>query len=321
MSPPPALDPVRRQTLIAISLTVLAYAIFNIGDAILKHLAAAGGDLPQLHFSQIVIVNCSFIIACAAIGGYLKDGKKAFIMQSPRLILYRAMFSATVGVLNVIALPHIKLTTFYTLVFTSPFWVALLAAFFLKEKLQLNRVLVILAGLATIAFVFRPGAGLFDKWAVMIVVGAFFYSCGLVVLRKMGPKESRTMLIIVGSFVSMLVVLPWFPFHARALSWHELSFFATMGVLSAISVNCIAYAFQTAPAASVVAPFHYTQIIWGALLGYYVFDEIPDDRVILGAAGIIAAGLYLIFSETRKKKPAKKTIDPNELPETAGPVT
>ncbi len=316
MTPPSTAADIRRSTIIAISLTILAYAIFNVGDAILKLLTQG-----HLHTAQIIIVNCSFIITFAAIGGYLKDGKKAFVMQSPKLIGLRAVFSSIVGVLNVMALPHIKLTTFYTLVFTSPFWVALLAAFFLKEKLQLNRVLVILAGFSTVAFVFRPGAGLFDIWAVMILVGAFFYSCGLVALRKMGPKESRTMLIIVGSAVSMLAVVPAIPGNFRMLEPHEWGLFALMGVLSAISVNCIAYAFQTAPAASVVAPFHYTQIVWGALLGYYMFDETPDDRVILGAACIIAAGLYLIFSETRKKKPAKlKPIDPAELPERAGPA-
>ena len=53
--------------------------------------------------------------------------------------------------------------------------------------------------------------------------------------------------------------------------------------------------------ASVVAPYHYTQIVWGALLGYYLFGEVPDDRTILGAALIIAAGLYLLLSETRRK--------------------
>ncbi len=316
MTPPSTAAEIRRSTIIAISLTILAYAIFNVGDAILKLLTQG-----HLHTAQIIIVNCSFIITFAAIGGYLKDGKKAFVMQSPKLICMRAVFSAIVGVLNVMALPHIKLTTFYTLVFTSPFWVALLAAFFLKEKLQLNRVLVILAGFSSVAFVFRPGAGLFDIWAVMILIGAFFYSCGLVIMRKMGPKESRTMLIIVGSAASMLLVLPAAPGNFRMLELHEWGLFALMGVLSAISVNCIAYAFQTAPAASVVAPFHYTQIVWGALLGYYMFDETPDDRVILGAACIIAAGLYLIFSETRKKKPAKiKPIDPAELPERAGPT-
>lgn len=306
---PPASPDVRRQTLVAMALTAAAYFMFNIGDALLKLIASR-----DLHFSQIMVVNCSFIIVFTFVFNFFRDGQKAFKVQSPKLIVMRALFSAGTGVMNLLAMPHIKLTTFYTLVFTSPFWVALLAAVFLKEKLVLSRILVIVAGFSAVAFVFRPGAGLFDKYAVMILIGAFFYSCGLVIMRRMGPKESRPSMIIVGSLVSIAVVLPIFPEHYRPMDWHEWGLFLAMGSLSSISVTCIAYAFQTAPAASVIAPFHYTQIIWGALLGYLIFNEVPDDRVILAAGIIIGAGLYLIFSETRKKKK-----DPVPLPETAAP--
>lgn len=309
----PSAAELRRQTLVAIFLTCVAYALFNVGDALLKLIAAR-----DLHFSQIIIINCTIINICTASAGWLREGKKAFVVLNPKLIMCRSFFSAVTGVCNILALPHIKLTTFYTLVFTSPFWVALLAAIFLKEKLALNRVLVILAGFATVAFVFRPGTDDFNIWAILILVGAFFYSCGLIVMRKVGPKESRTMIILMGSIVSILVALPFFPYHYKPLEPVEWLLFFGMGSLSAISVTCIAYAFQTAPAASVVAPFHYTQIIWGALLGYVLFNEIPDDRIILGAAVIIAAGLYLIFSETRGKKKSAKKQQP-ELPETAAP--
>ncbi len=314
MTPPPAAPDLRRQTLVAIGLTCFAYALFNVGDAVLKLLAER-----HLHFSQIVIINCSFIIFFTALSGWLRHGKKGFKVQNPKLILMRAGFSAITGICNILALPFIKLTTFYTLVFTSPFWVALLASVFLKEKLVPSRVLVILSGFATVAFVFHPGAGLFDQHAVMILVGAFFYSCGLVIMRKMGPKESRSSMIIVGSVVSMLAVSPFFAGHWQPLGAEEWGLFLLMGTLSSISVTAIAYAFQNAPAASVIAPFHYTQIVWGAILGYYMFNEVPDDRVILGAACIIAAGLYLIFSETRGPKKAKKKKGQPELPETAAP--
>lgn len=291
---PPTPDE-RHKTLIAILLTCVAYGYFNIGDAALKMLAQRG-----FHFSQIVVFNCIVIIACVAGAGWWKEGKKAFVMTRPGLIFVRALLSAAVGILNILALPHIKLTTFYTLVFTSPLWVAVLAVFFTGEKLKPSRMAVTLAGFAAVAYVFRPGAGLFNVWALMIVVGAFFYSGSLIVLRMVGPKESRTMIITVGSLVSIAISLPFLPFHFQPMTGYDLGLFFMMGLLGAISVTCIAYAFQNAPAAAVVAPFHYTQIVWGTLLGYYLFGEVPDDRVILGAGCIIAAGLYLIFSETRR---------------------
>lgn len=288
-------DDSRKKTLIAIALTCVAYGYFNIGDAALKMLAG------KFHFSQIIVTNCLIIIACMVVSGWVREGKKAFVMHKPGLVLLRAALSCAVGILNILAMPHIKLTTFYTLVFTSPFWVALLATVFLKEKMEGNRLAVILAGFATVMFVFRPGGGLFNVWAVLVLVGAFFYSCSLIVMRRLGPKESRTMIITMGSVVSIAAVLPFLPFHIIQPTPYEWGLFFMMGTLGAISVTCIAYAYQNAPSAAVVAPYHYTQMIWGALLGYYLFEEIPDDNTILGAAIIIAAGLYLLVTEARRK--------------------
>ncbi|HEX2752247.1 MAG TPA: DMT family transporter, partial [Alphaproteobacteria bacterium] len=59
--------------------------------------------------------------------------------------------------------------------------------------------------------------------------------------------------------------------------------------------------FQTAPSASTVAPYHYSQMVWGALLGYFIFDEVPEKSTMMGAAVIIGAGLYLIWRETRRR--------------------
>jgi drug/metabolite transporter (DMT)-like permease len=299
-------EELRKKTLIAIALTCVAYGYFNIGDAALKML---GG---RFDFPQIIITNCTIIIICMTVSGWLKSGKKAFAMRQPKWIAIRAVCSCITTIMNTVALPHLKLTTFYTLVFTSPFLVAVLAAVILKEKLERHRAAVILAGFAVIVYVFRPGGGLFDYWALLILIGAFFYSCGLTIMRKLGPHESRTMIIIMGSAVSILMVIPlayirgnW---HAPGL--YDWGLFLLMGSLGAVSVTCIAYAFQTAPSAAVVAPYHYTQIVWGALLGYYLFNEIPDDRTILGAALIIACGLYLLLSETRRKQ------KPDPLPDT-----
>ncbi|MDE1153554.1 MAG: DMT family transporter [Micavibrio sp.] len=288
----------RKNTLIAMLLTAVAYAYFNIGDAALKMLTLRG-----FHFSQIIVTNGCVIIACMCLSGAVRQGKAAFKMQKPMWVLIRALLSVGVSLLNTAAMPHIKLTTFYTLVFTSPFWVALLAAVFLKEKLELRRVLVILAGFAVIMGMFPPGSGLLDKYALYVLIGAFLYSCSMVVMRSLGPKESRTMIISMGSFMGVCISLPYLPSHFIWPTMYEWGLFFMMGVLGAISVTCIAYAFQNAPSASVVAPFHYTQIVWGALLGYFLFNEMPETRTIIGACCIIGLGLYLILSETRRKPP------------------
>lgn len=286
----------KRKSLVAISLACVAYAYFNIGDAALKMLAG------KFHFSQIIVLNCIFIVSCICGWTLLREGRKAFYANNRKLILLRAVLSFGVAVLNVYAFKYVTLTTFYTLVFTSPFWVALLSSIFLKEKLEGKRVAVILVGFAVILFIFRPGGGLFNAYAFLVLLSAFLYAASMVVMRKMGPNESRPVIICAGSAVSILGSLPFLPFHYVAPTAYEWGLFFMMGFLGSISINCIAYAFQNAPSAAMIAPYHYTQIFWGALLGYYLFNEIPNTQTMIGAAVIIAAGMYLIYGEARGHK-------------------
>lgn len=285
----------RKQTLIAILATCVAYGYFNIGDAAVKVLAG------KFHFSQIITFNCVVIICFMCIYGALKQGRAAFVIRQPKWVFLRAAMSVVVAVINTLALPHIQLTTFYTLVFTSPFWVAILSAVFLREKLEKEKLAVILLCFAVIVYIFRPGGGMFDIWAVLVLFGAFFYSCSMIVMRHLGAQESRTMIICTGSAFSILACLPFLPFYYITPSLYDLGVFLMMGVLGAIGVMCIAFGFQTAPSAATVAPYHYTQIFWGALLGYFLFGEVPDERTIAGAAVIIGAGLFLIWREARRK--------------------
>ena len=283
-----------KHVIIAILSTCTAYAFFNIGDAAVKMLAH------KFHFSQIMAMNGALIIFFMCCYGWLKEGRKAFKAHQPKLIVLRALFAATVAALNVVALAHIKLATFYTLVFTSPFWVALLSALFLGEQLERRRMLVILAGFAIILFIFRPGGGLFSVWSLLVLLSAFFYACSMTIMRRLGPQASRTVVISVGSLMSIIFALPFLTSHYITPTPYEWGVFLLLGVTGAIGMMCISYAFQNAPSAALIAPYHYTQIVWGVLLGYFLFHEIPDFRTLLGAAGIICAGLYLVYGETRR---------------------
>lgn len=285
----------RQQTLIAIVATCVAYAYFNIGDAATKLMAQ------KYHFSQIIVFNCTVIITFMCIYGWIRQGRQAFVIRNPKWVLIRAALSVCVGIMNILSLPHIPLTTFYTLVFTSPFWVAILSAFFLREKMEREKIIVIILCFCVIIGMFQPGSGMFNIWALLVLAGAFLYSCSMIVMRYLGPHESRTMIIVSGSVLSMMVAAPILPFYFVVPTLFDLGVFLIMGVLGAIGIMCVAFGFQTAPSASTVAPFHYTQIVWGALLGYYMFDEVPQKSTMIGAAIIISAGLYLIWREAQRR--------------------
>lgn len=307
-TPSSALDSKRHGTL-AIMLTVFGYACFNIGDAAVKLLAA------KFAAPQIMVVNGLMVAGCMLAYGAIRQGREAFRIRNPKWVALRAVFAVGTGLANVVALPHVSLTTFYTLVFTSPFWVAILSALFLGEKLETRRLAVILSGFAVIAWILRPGSDIFNVWSFMVLASAFIYSCSIVTMRYLGTRESRVMIISSGSLLGVAVMLPFALGNWVGINWTDVMQFAALGVTGAIGVACIAYAFQTAPSAAVIAPFHYTQMIWGAALGYLLFNEVPQAQTMIGAALLIGGGLLLIWLESRALRASPQ--DPS-LPFRAG---
>lgn len=293
----------KKSPLLAILLACGGYALFNVSDVIVKHLAI------KYHFTQVMMMNAVFSVFFLCLGTLYFQGKKAFYMKRPWGVMGRAVLGTAVSLLNILAFPHIPLARFYTIIFTSPFWVAILSAILLKEKLEPKRIAIIIAGFAVILYIFRPGSGLGDIWALAAAGSAFFYACSIVLMRHLGPGESRAMIVMASPALSGVLVLPFISQYYMPMPAVDLALFAVMGLIGAVSVSMIVHAFQHAPSAAAIAPYHYTQIFWGAALGYVVFGEVPQDRTVVGAAFIILAGLTLIYGEAKASRALKKQAE------------
>jgi drug/metabolite transporter (DMT)-like permease len=287
-----------KRALIPVLLVCVGYAYYNISDAALK--MAAG----KYHFSQIFMFNSIVIFICVSIYGALKDGVKSFRTKKPVAMFFRALLAQLISIGNILALPHIHLTTFYTLVFTSPFWVAVISAYFLKDHFDKRRAALILAGFAVVLFIFRPGSGIFNIWSLIILGCAFLYSVQLVLMRHLGSAgESRPFMIMIGAVMSMVIAIPLLPAHYVPPTNYDWGLFVIMGITNGIGLLCISYAFQAASSAAAVAPYHYTQMIWGALFGYFLFHEVPSVELMIGAVLIILLGILLVIDEARRSAP------------------
>jgi len=291
-----------RNIVFCILLTSFGYALCNVGDAVVKELAS------KFHYSQILVMTYLSVLVFTVIYALKTEGKKFFKTKRPKTIFAIILASQVVALCNTLALPHMQLTIFYTIVFTSPFLVAILGAYFLKDRLGKERLIVIIFSFLVIVFTFRPGSELFNIWTLLVLLSAFSYSAQLILIRSLGKLESRSFIIICRSIVTITIFSPILFFHYISPSPYEWLMFIMIGIIFSIAWLCIFYAFQHAPSATVVAPYHYTQIIWGALIGYFIFNDIPSAEVIIGASLIILSGLYLIYSEKKNSKTAIKAL-------------
>jgi drug/metabolite transporter (DMT)-like permease len=94
---------------------------------------------------------------------------------------------------------------------------------------------------------------------------------------------------------------PMYPFITLPFGWHsptarELTAFIALGILGGLAHIFLTVSYRYA-AASVVAPFDYTSMLWALLLGYWLFGELPDTLVYVGGTIVAAAGLFVIWRE------------------------
>ena len=93
------------------------------------------------------------------------------------------------------------------------------------------------------------------------------------------------------------------PFYWKAPDASGWCLLIALGVVGSLGHWLLIRALLCAPASS-LQPFHYTVLIWAAMLGILVYDNVPDLPTILGAAIIAASGIYAGFVEHRERQEA-----------------
>jgi drug/metabolite transporter (DMT)-like permease len=177
--------------------------------------------------------------------------------------------------------------------FTAPLIVVILAGPMLGERITLSRVLAVVTGFVGVLVVIRPGAAVF-QWASLLIVGsAFCFAVYQVLTRRVAgidtPGTSVLYSALVGSVVMSFVV----PFAWRTpAAWQDVALLGSLGVLGGLGHYCVARAMTYAPA-NFLSPFQYWQMVGSVAVGYYMFSEVPDAFTWMGAALIIAAGMYI----------------------------
>jgi len=196
------------------------------------------------------------------------------------------------------ALAVLPLTTAITLGFAQVFFIVLLAALYLGEKVGVHRFAAVGLGFFGVVIAMRPGvAGVFDVHALIPVAGALGAGVAIVMVRKLSKTEStQTLLVYQSLFVGLLACAPLFwLWKSPSLPW--MLFLLAMGVVATKALRL--------GEASVVGHVHYMQLVYAALIGFFIFDELPDNYTIAGAVLIIASSGYVMHRERLAKRRAE----------------
>lgn len=220
--------------------------------------------------------------------------------NQPKLQFWRAMTQLGSVGLFFTSLQYIGLAEATAIMDTNPVLITLGAALFLKERIGIRRILGIAAALIGAMIIIRPGPGVFHPAALLPAIGAFTYAAGAL-LTRLVRSDSVATSILWSSYIGLIATTLVVPFVWQPIALQHLWVFVALSVVGTISQVLLIKAFSIGEA-STLAPFGYTGLIWAGLWGVLFFDQFPDRWTILGAAIIVAAGLYVWSREARQTR-------------------
>lgn len=247
------------------------------------------------------IVWLRFLFHAISSGIFLAPtyGRELFRVRSLRLQLLRAAMLGVMTVVNFTALKYLQLAELGAIQFSAPIFIALISGFVLGEHLGARRWLAILAGFGGVILIIRPGTQGFHPIMILSLANAAVSATFNLLTRRLAATESpaatQLMSALGAAVLFTPVALVQWEFPKDAVTWGVL---VSSGVFGGLGHYLLAKAHRYASAA-VLAPYLYLQMVYMAIWGWVLFDQLPDLAVVVGAITVVGSGLFMLYREVR----------------------
>lgn len=214
-------------------------------------------------------------------------------------LLARSSFGLAGVVLNFYAIANLTLADSSMLGKLSPIFVTIMACIFLKEKIDSKQILSIIVTFLGALLVIKPEFSLEMLPSLAGILSAAASGVAYTLLRYLKDKESPDTIIFYFSLISVVFTAPFALADYVQPTFIQLGLLLATGVFASVGQFGITYAYKYAKATE-VSIYNYSAIVFGIILGFIFFGEIPDTLSLLGGAIIIAVAFY-IFKHNQKK--------------------
>jgi drug/metabolite transporter (DMT)-like permease len=217
------------------------------------------------------------------------------------MVIVRVVCEMLAAVTYITALGMMPIANASAILQSLPLVVTFGAALFFREPVGWRRWSAIAVGLVGVIVIIRPGPEGFTAAALLCVASVLVTAGRDLATRSVDPEIPSLMITVVTAVSVSIVGALLIPLLGgwKTVSATSLSHIALAAVLVLVGYQSVILAMRTGEI-SFVAPLRYTSLIFSALLGFFFFAEIPDRWTLIGAAVIIASGLYTFYREAKR---------------------
>lgn len=270
----------------------VAMATFTINDSFMKAVTQV------LPLSQAIVIRGAMtLVALLVIAKAMGVVSLAIPVADRRLLGWRTLAELCATVTFLLALRQMPLANLSAILQSLPLAVTLGAAVALKEPVGWRRMTAIVVGFAGVMLIVRPGTDGFNIWSVLALISVAF-----VVVRDLTTRQFSKGLpsVTIAIYTSVAVTLMGVAGLAVE-EWGPVAPLAFAMLAGASAMLIMGYLFivmaMRVGDVAIVAPFRYSALIWAIMIGWLAFGEFPKAMTLIGAAIVVATGLYTYLRE------------------------
>lgn len=278
----------------AIILMVLGVGCLSVNDALIKWLSSGLG------VGQILGLRGILVIALyGAFIGHFK-GFSAFRMVNPKAHILRGGLLVISAYTFVTGLSLLPLADAFALSFAGPLFMVVMAIVFLGEKVGWRRWVAVSIGFLAVLIMLQPGSAAFQLAALLPLIAALSGAARDAFTRRMAAAETTHSILLSGTAAVTLGGFASLPFGWVMPSWSDGGILLATAIMQCCAHYLMIEAFRYGET-SLLAPFKYSGLVWGLVLGFLVWGEFPNTHILFGAAVIIASGIYIAHREAKSR--------------------
>jgi drug/metabolite transporter (DMT)-like permease len=273
---------------------MLASFVFSLMALLIKLLGQ------RLHITQILLVRqigMTIMVAPAI----LRKFPGSLRSNRPGLQLIRVFFALVAMLCGFTAIIYMPLADATAIFFAKSFFVTIFAVLFLAETVGVYRWSAVLLGFVGVLIMLQPGTENFSIYGLASLAGAAGAAAVMILLRLLSRYDSPATIMTYGALgVGVVMILPGIYFW-QAVTGTEWLLLVAVAVVSYYGQKCNIFAYKHGEA-SLLASLDYVRLLWATLFGFLIFDQFPGGSIWFGSAVVIAAAIFMIYRETRRKR-------------------
>ena len=278
----------------AIILNLSAWVMLPIMDGFAKHLSLT---LPIL---QITWARYFFTVVFTLPIMFFFFNKYLVWTEKPKLQLVRGFILLCANICFFYSISVISLAKALTLAFIAPLIVTALSPVLLGEKVGFRRWTAVIVGFIGSLVVIRPGLVELNLASFAALGTGVMYGLYLIITRKLSTSDNPLLTLLLTGIVGAIIISCAMPFVWIKPSMEEWSMMAAIGIFACIGHLFLILSLKYADA-SKLAPFSYFEIITNIIIGYYFFNDFPDEWTFIGLIIIVSSGIYIYIRKKTKK--------------------